>query len=215
MNSNKPKAYADGWTQFLGCTIFLDSHPLIPRSETEWWTEKAIQSIAMREHPQVVDLFAGSGCIGTAVLKHIQDAVVVFGEKNASHLETITKNALMNGGVNRFKVIETDVWSNIHGTFDVVLANPPYIDRSLGRAEASVVDHEPHDALFAEDGGFALIEATIRGVSKHLLPKGELWIEHEPEHEARMLSLADELGYCITVHQDQYGLSRYSVILLA
>ena len=72
----EPLAYLIGWTPFLNTKIWLDSHPLIPRPETEFWVERAITS--MRENAQdtlgflaepakVLDLCAGSGCIGVAM----------------------------------------------------------------------------------------------------------------------------------------------------
>jgi release factor glutamine methyltransferase len=198
-------------------TVYLDSHPLIPRTETEWWVEKVVQSTELRVEREirVLDLFAGSGCVGLAILKHIPNAHVTFGEFNAKHLPTIEKNIKENGfDPRRAEVLQTDVWSAVHGTFDVILANPPYLSRArLDRIEASVLDHEPVDALFAEDDGFALIDATIAGLPTHLVSGGAAWIEHEPEHSARILAAAGRLSLPSTTHQDQYGVERYSVIL--
>lgn len=203
-----PEAYVLGHVPFLGATIWLDSRPLIPRTETEWWVERAIQEVQKREHPKVLDLFAGSGCVGVAVLKHIPNAHVTFGEREARHLTTIQKNLEANSVVSRGAVVQTDVYSNVSDRFDFILANPPYLSRArLSRVEGSVLAHEPDEALFADDDGFALIQATIDGLPEHLAPQGQCWIEHEPEHAERLTALG------ATTHKDQYGVERYSVIL--
>jgi release factor glutamine methyltransferase len=213
-SSDEPEAYRIGWVPFLSATIHLDSHPLIPRPETEWWVEKFIAE--KKDAPfRALDLFAGSGCIGVAVLTHMPRAHITFGEFDARHLPTIEKNILSNGiGPERATIVQTDVYGSITGTYDAILANPPYLSRArLDRIEASVLDHEPVEALFAEDDGFALIAATIEGLPQYLHAGGECWVEHEPEHSVRIKTAAVRLGLSATTHQDQYGVERYSVIL--
>ncbi len=214
-NSPIPDAYTKGWVPFLDCRILLDSKPLIPRPETEWWCEKAIGEICKRAKPRVLDLFSGSGCIGIAVLKHVPDAIVDFGELDTRHLATIKKNIGVNiTDRSRSRIIQTDVWNAVSDTYDFVLANPPYL--TLGRRERiqdSVIEHEPLTALFADDDGFALIQSTLQGAPAHLNPGGRAWIEHEPEHTTRVRNSAQSIGLLASTHRDQYGQERYSVIL--
>jgi len=211
-----PEDYLIGSKPFLGCTIYLDSKPLIPRNETEWWVEHAIEQIKKRPEPRVLDICAGSGCIGVSVLKHVPQSRVTFSEKEQRHIPTITKNVLMNGiDPSRADYKVSDMWSAVEGTYDVVLANPPYLSKSrIDRIQDTVLAHEPHEALFADGDGFFLIEQLMRGLPEHVVPGGEAWIEHEPEHEGPVLSLAHELGLFAESHTDQYGVIRYSVILL-
>src|SRR3989344_7610901 len=190
----EPLAYVIGWIPFLGCKIFLDSHPLIPRPETEYWVEQALTSIthsAQRitkkgENPalrvpsyelRVLDLFAGSGAIGIAVLRHVPEARVDFGEIDAAHFPTIEKNIRENGiDASRAHIVETDVWSKIFERYDVVLANPPYLSQNRReRIQSSVLTHEPEKALFTDEDGFALIEKTISGLRDHLVPGGQCY----------------------------------------
>ncbi|MFT5849424.1 MAG: release factor glutamine methyltransferase [Patiriisocius sp.] len=94
LNSGTPLGYLIGTIPFLNCVIHLDSQPLIPRTETEFWTEKAIEAIQKNELKQsyVLDLCAGSGAIGVAVAKSIPGAHVTFSEIDSAHLPTIQKN---------------------------------------------------------------------------------------------------------------------------
>ena len=201
---------------FLGAHIWLDSHPLIPRTETEWWTEKAITEIKRRPHARVLDIFAGSGCIGCAVLLHVADVHVDFAELEEQHLLTIRKNIVRLGPLSTPNFYKSDVYDGVPSSaqYDFILANPPYLSEArIERISASVLAHEPRSALIADDDGFALIEKTMRGAPGRLLPNGQLWIEHEPEHTGKIALLATALGLSATTHLDQYEVERYSVIL--
>lgn len=215
--TEEPEAYRIGHIPFLGATIFLDSRPLIPRTETEWWVEKAVSSMSrvVGSEIQVLDMFAGSGCIGVAVLTHVPSAHVTFGELETRHLPIIEKNIRENEiDPARTSVVHTDVYSDIGRRYDYILANPPYLSESrLVRVEESVLAHEPREALFATDDGYALVQKTIDGLPSFLAPGGQCWVEHEPEHASRILESAARLGLSATSHRDQYGTIRYSVIL--
>ncbi|MDE2173160.1 MAG: RsmD family RNA methyltransferase [Patescibacteria group bacterium] len=109
----EPVAYVIGWQPFLGLKIHLDSRPLIPRPETEWWTEEMLRAVsersgrAQRESPgtfakgaghfRFLDLCAGSGAVGCAALARLPEARVYFGELDPAHDATIRKNIRENG----------------------------------------------------------------------------------------------------------------------
>lgn len=241
IENGEPLAYVIGFVPFLDCKIFLDSHPLIPRPETEFWVEKVIEKLKTESwHPprglqfvsnrfalgqigslkavqkplRVLDLFAGSGCVGVALLKHIPDAQVDFGEIDTNHFSTITKNIRENDIEEiRTAVIRTDVWDGITNLYDIVCANPPYLSESrLNLIGPSVLAYEPKKALFADEDGFALIRRLILKAGAHLNPKGLMYIEHEPEHAEMIQKCAKEHGFNAENKQDQYGVLRYSVL---
>jgi release factor glutamine methyltransferase len=214
--SGEPLAYVIGWVPFFGCKIWLDSRPLIPRTETEWWTEKAIESIRARKcRPiDILDLCAGSGCIGTAVGAAIgEEARVTFVELDAAHISTIEKNCHENGVANR-TVLAADLFAGVGGAFAYILANPPYLDRKLNRVEESVVAYEPLRALDGGQAGMEIIERIIAGAPARLSPDGELWLEHEPEQTNAIIRLAKMHGFYPTSHLDQYGVQRFSRLVL-
>lgn len=213
--TSEPDAYRIGWVPFFETTIFLDSHPLIPRTETEYWTEKAVLDMQHRDGViKVLDLFSGSGCVGVAVLKHVPNAHVDFAEIEEKHLPTIQKNIDANiTDSKRARVIHSDVWSAVADTYDFVLANPPYLSKSrVNRIQSSVLEHEPEGALFAGNEGFSLIERTLTGLPQHLSKDGALYIEHEPEHEAMLTNVCEEYNLRVETFLDQYGIKRYSKI---
>ena len=221
--AGEPLAYVIGYVPFLGCQIWLESRPLIPRSETEYWVEKAIIAIKqstkppMYEHRHILDLCAGSGAIGVAVANHIPQSNVTFAEIDHIHLPTIKKNIdhtrSQNSSVN-WTIAQSDLFENITSTFDFILTNPPYIDPALDRTELSVKNYEPPLALYGGDGGLALIKKIIAQAPIHLQPQGQLWIEHEPEQAEAIAALGATAGFAVTTHPDQYGVIRYSVLVL-
>ncbi|XKT74402.1 MAG: N5-glutamine methyltransferase family protein [Patescibacteria group bacterium UBA2163] len=215
MITDPQEDYARGEIPFLGVTVRLDSKPLIPRTETEYWTEQAITDMSGVGHRtcQVLDLFSGSGCIGLAVLAHIPGAHVTFADKEARHFPTIQKSITLNGiDSARVTFIESDVWSSISGAFDVVLANPPYISRERATASEDVIGYEPHEALFADDDGFALIEQFLHDLPSHIHKGGTAWIEHEPFQATRITQVAATHGFSATTHTDQYNIKRYTIL---
>ncbi len=221
LKAGEPLAYLIGHTPFLDCEIILDSHPLIPRMETEYWVEKVIESIKMdsKSKVQVLDLCAGSGCIGVAVAKAVSDAHVTFAEIDPTHLPTIKKNLEHNlpdysNRVEYIQVVESNLFENVNGTFDFILTNPPYIDPVIDRAESAVKSHEPHLALYGGKNGLAIINDIVTKAPKYLREGGQLWIEHEPEQVEAIHSLATSNGFSIVTHKDQYGVERYSVLTL-
>ncbi len=238
LRKGEPLAYVIGWVDFLGCRIDLSHKPLIPRPETEWWTEKAIAAIAVRgsksevrkkkcaEHPasnaerpkpfRVLDLFAGSGCVGLAVLKHIPEAKVDFADIDKNALAQIRKNLKLNKVPSRrYRVKHSNILQNV-GMFkyDYILANPPYISESRKRkVERSVRKYEPAAALWGGRDGLAVIRKFLKQAGRHLAPGGRIYMEFDAGQKAEIMSLARKSGYRAAVHKDQFGKWRYARLL--
>ena len=215
----EPLGYLIGHVPFLDCKIWLDSRPLIPRPETEYWVEEAIAEIKTvtpsSESPRVLDLCAGSGCIGMAVAADIPDARVDFSEIDAAHLPTIEKNIEENNiAPERVRIKHTNLFEAFDGVYDFILSNPPYIDMDLERTDTNVLEHEPYIALSGGLAGLEVIQKIIEEAPKHLERHGQLWIEHEPEQSVAIRNLAREHKFMCTTHHDQYGVERYSVLVL-
>lgn len=213
LKNGVPLAYLIGSIPFLNTTIFLDSRPLIPRPETEFWVEKAI--IEIKESgiasPKVLDLCAGSGCIGVAVLAAIPEALVDFVEIDTTHHQTIVKNILANNiSKNRTNIYVSDLFEKINGVYDCILTNPPYIDAALKRTQESVLNNEPHVALFGGVNGLELVTQIISQAKQHLTQHGILYVEHEPEQKEAIAKMALEYDFTVVTHTDQYGVARYS-----
>lgn len=215
-----PLAYLIGHVPFLDTTIYLANRPLIPRPETEYWTERAITEIQQRvaaAPARVLDLCAGSGAIGVAVAHAIPDALVTLSEIDPVLIATIQKNSHENLSPAvraHTSIIQSDLFQDLTGSFDFILTNPPYIDATANTVDANVVMHEPHRALFGGVDGMELIATIITEAPQYLTPDGQLWIEHEPFQAAAIGTVAATHGFAAHHHTDQYGTVRYSVLTL-
>jgi release factor glutamine methyltransferase len=225
LKSGEPLAYVIGWVDFLGCKIDLLFRPLIPRPETEWWTEKAIARIrGQGSRAKVLDVFSGSGCVGIAILKHIPQAEVWFADSDPACLKQIRKNLRLNRiAANRWEVRRTDVLrintsrrsaQNVDiGYFDYIFANPPYIPRGRrSKLPLSVRKYEKPRALFGGKDGLFYIRRLLKEVRNRLKPEGEIWLEFGFGQAAAVKKIAQEYGYICGIHEDQFRRPRYAII---
>lgn len=215
LKAGEPLAYIIGHVPFLDATIYLDSHPLIPRTETEFWVGSVLRDMELKSHTdfKVLDLCAGSGCIGVAILKTFPSAHVDFVEIDEKHHPTIQKNVELNSiDPSRIQIISGNLFEKVHGMYDYILSNPPYIDKEIDRAEESVKKYEPHLALYGGTDGLALISQIIEESAQFLKPNGTLIIEHEPEQVSEMHHLGETNRFVSKSFPDQYGVLRFTFL---
>lgn len=241
----EPLGYVIGSQPFLGLKIYLDSKPLIPRPETEWWVEKMLEDVlggeltgnkmGVSEPIKFLDLCAGSGAIGCAVLKNVPNAKVYFGEIDPTHEPTIQKNIRENNLDASPAPLETptkdrpgtkgalsltgradirigDLFAPFGNMkFDIIAVNPPYIPS--GRVlEASVANYEPARALYSGVDGLDVIRRIALDLPKHLAPNGTAWIECDSPHMAIAVGLFEEQGFKSEIRTDQYDMPRSIVV---
>ncbi len=213
LRAGEPLAYVIGSIPFLGLTIHLDSHPLIPRPETEWWTEKLIATLS--PGVRVLDLCAGSGAVGCAILKQVPDARVSFGEIDPAHGETIAKNIRENEiDASRADIRIGDLFAPFAdvppSTFDVIAANPPYIP-SMRALDDSVAKYEPALALRGGVDGLELVRRIASDAPRWLTEGGALWMEVDSEHADAARDLVEAAGLRASIIPDQYERPRLIV----
>ncbi|MBI2406227.1 MAG: peptide chain release factor N(5)-glutamine methyltransferase [Candidatus Harrisonbacteria bacterium] len=216
VKAGEPLDYIIGWTPFLGCRIDLSAQPLIPRPETEFWTEKFIERVrhkpfAISHKPfRILDAFAGSGCIGIAILKHLTHARVDFADIDPRVLRGIKITAQKNRiAPTRYSLIRSDVLKSVHGAYDAIVANPPYIG-AAERMQPSVMKYEPQKALFGGRDGLRFIRALIKTAPQHLTANGALWMEYGPSKKNAIKKMLEAHSYRnVQFHKDQYGRWRY------
>ncbi|MBI2123847.1 MAG: methyltransferase [Candidatus Wildermuthbacteria bacterium] len=162
-----------------------------------------------------LDLFAGSGCIGVAVLKHIPRVHVDFGEKDKRLLSQIRLNAKKNGIKKaRYRVIQTDLFSDIKEKYDYIFANPPYIAESKkSRVQPSVLKHEPREALFAGSDGLDRIRPFLNRVKDFLVEGGVIYLEFDSFQKQPIDQYLKKVGYqSWQFFRDQYDKWRFAMI---
>jgi len=153
--AGEPVAYIVGEWEFYGIPLDISQDVLIPRDDTEVLAERAIQKAKLvGEGARVLDLCAGSGCVGLAVAVNVPQCRVVLGELSEGALRLCKQNVRRNELNARVTCLSVDAMqppASALWDFDVIACNPPYIPTGdIPGLDVSVRDYEPHMAL---DGG--------------------------------------------------------------
>lgn len=188
--SGEPLQYVIGHWPFRHLDLLVDRRVLIPRPETEIVAEVAI-AFARAAHGRrdgrtvrVADLGTGSGAIGLAVAHELPITGVEVWITDASPDALDVARANIAGiGRNAANVrVALGDWCDalpdeLRSSFDVIVANPPYIAIGDPEVEPSVTDHEPHSALFADGDGLGDVFTIIREARHWLVDGGVLVVE--------------------------------------
>ena len=179
--AGEPVAYLIGEWEFYGLPLDISSEVLIPRPDTEVLAEQAIAYIKTLGECRVLDLCAGSGCIGLAVAANAPQARVVLGEWSDGALKICRQNIRRNGLTGRVVPIQADARERPEkslGDFQCIISNPPYIPHGdISGLDASVRDYEPHLALDGGEDGLDFYRAIAEKWKEALNVGGRLYFE--------------------------------------
>lgn len=180
----KPIAYLVGHKEFYGRDFIVDKHVLVPRPESEALIE-ILKTLPNDALTTIVDVGTGSGALAITAKLERPTSKLIATDISPEALEVARKNAKKLKASIEF--IESDLLSSFPSTNTplptTILANLPYVDRTWERSPET--DHEPYQALFAQDGGLALIKELINQTPNLLSRDGYLLLEADPEqHEA-------------------------------
>ena len=171
IKNNIPIQYVLGNVNFYGNEFIVNENVLIPRFETEELVEntiKYINNLFDKETVNIIDLGSGSGNIGITLKKKLIATKVTCVDISEDALEAAKENANRLETDITFKI--SDMLDNIEGKFDVIISNPPYIDREE-EIEDIVKNNEPHLALFADNKGLYFYEKILSTCKKNLEDK--------------------------------------------
>jgi len=182
-----PFEYKKGRVAFLNCKIDLSKRTFIPRVETEFWLKKAIKEIKRltinSKQLTILDVFAGSGCVGMAILKNVENANVDFVDVDQRAIFQIKLNLKLNKiPKGKYNIYKSDLFEKIKNKkYDYIFANPPYValDR-IKEVSSSVLKYEPKNALFGGKDGLFYIREFLGKAPKFLKEKGIIYLEIDP-----------------------------------
>lgn len=177
----EPVAYLIGEWEFYGLTLDVNEAVLIPRVDTEVLAEEAIRFVGGLGECRVLDLCAGSGCVGLAVAANAPACRVLLGELSESAAQVCRQNIRRCGLTAQASVMVLDALRpppEALGEFQCVVCNPPYIPRAdMELLDRSVKDFEPHLALCGGEDGLDFYRAVTREWKALLPPGGRLYYE--------------------------------------
>lgn len=177
VNTREPLQYLLGDVDFCGYTIKVNKNVLIPRFETEvlaqLCSKKAKELEAIKE-PKILDLCTGSGCIAVVLANEVKSAKITASDISKAALNTAVVNFKPYQNIT---AVESDLFENISGQFDIIVTNPPYVKTSELAELPIEVKREPKKALDGGQDGLEIIRRIIDQAHKYLTPGGVVMME--------------------------------------
>lgn len=209
----EPLAYVLGEWDFYGNRFSVTPDVLIPRSDTEWLCDAAVQEARRLPSPRVLDLCCGSGCIGISLALAVPQAQVIAADCSQAALAVTRDNAALHGlDAPRFQFVQADalVSGSIDGVFDLVVTNPPYITaQEMGELEYSVDAYEPHLALFGGEDGLDFYRAMAYRPAFCLKPGGVFFAECGWKQGRQVAEIFQTAGWVdVRLQRDLAGVPR-------
>jgi release factor glutamine methyltransferase len=187
-----PIAYLVGKKEFWSMEFDINQSVLVPRPETELLIEQAVEVFGNHESPKILELGTGSGIISIVLSKELREPIITA--TDISHEALITaKNNADKHNINDINFVESNWFDSIKNEkFDLIISNPPYVDKSkLSNKELFGIDMEPDIALFSKKNGTSDLEIIIKNSPTYILDSGWLFLEHG----------YDQAEYCMTEMQ--------------
>ena len=209
-----PLQYLIGKWEFYGLEFLTLPGVLIPRADTETLIDYALHILKKMERPRVLDLCCGSGCIGLTLAKLIPEPDVTLFDISAAAIDATRRNAKMLGVEERCHIVQGDVFlagTNYFpdNTFDMILANPPYIKSEDMKTLSKEVLAEPSLALDGGEDGLMYYRAIAADWQTPLKAGGHLVLEAGYDTTPDVAALLAEYPYEeIATHKDLGGNDR-------
>jgi ribosomal protein L3 glutamine methyltransferase len=178
INERIPAAYLTGIARFAGLAFRTDARALVPRSPIAELIENGFASWFGSNSPaEILDLCTGSGCIGIAAALRFPNAHVMLADLSETALTLAQENIELHNVSQRVRTAQSDLFDAIHGRFDLILSNPPYITDGEYAQMAPEYRHEPKLGLTSGHDGLDHPLQILRQAANFLSPRGLLILE--------------------------------------
>ncbi|MBI3330848.1 MAG: peptide chain release factor N(5)-glutamine methyltransferase [Candidatus Omnitrophica bacterium] len=195
-----PLQYLLGEADFCGAPFVVRPGVFIPRPETESVVEQALQALRARQARigaalRLLDLGTGSGCIAVTLARALPACVVVGVELSWEALCVARQNVLRYGLASRVQLVQGCWTEPLRGTFDGVIANPPYIPSATVDHLPLDVRQEPRVSLDGGDDGMRDLGTLVAQAPRLLAPGGILALECGEEQAAPLAAAVTAAGW--------------------
>lgn len=199
-----PLAYIIGHKEFYGRRFYVTPSVLIPRPESEAIIEALKEYVTPDDKKQLIDVGTGSGCLGITAKLELPNLDVSLVDISRHALTVAAKNAAaLDCDVT---ISRSDLLESYPLQPDIILANLPYVDMTWERSPET--NHEPREALFADDKGLYLIKKLIEQSGTRMPNGGLLFLEADPEQHSNIIAYGNLHGF------KKHFLSDYCLVLI-
>ncbi|MDE8034056.1 peptide chain release factor N(5)-glutamine methyltransferase [Actinobacillus equuli subsp. equuli] len=179
----EPMAYILGEKEFWSLPLKVSPHTLIPRPDTERLVEVALEwaykRLEIQKTLQILDLGTGTGAIALALASELGDKAKIVGVDFKPEAVALAETNRQNLGFQNVTFLQSDWFSALENQqFDLIVSNPPYIDKQDENLKYGDVRFEPLSALVAEEDGLSDLQKIIQNAPLYLYDNGALMLEH-------------------------------------
>ena len=207
--TREPLQYLCGRWSFLDFELIVGPGVLCPRADTEVVAEAAAQTLAGVQAPRVLDLCAGTGCLGLGVKRFCPEADVTCVEKSPEAFRYLKKNAASALKQGTARVVEGDLfhyWQGLpEGELDLIVSNPPYLTAAEMQQLQPEVAREPAMALEAGEDGLVFYRTLAEHYQNALRPGGALALEIGWQQREAVTALLAANGWVDIACRKDYG----------
>ncbi len=212
LESGEAVQYIVGNVDFYDYNFIITHDTLMPRFETEELVSKLIgyAKSMFDKKVSILDIGTGTGCIAITLANEL-DSSVTGVDISSKALEVASKN---NKYDNKVKFIQSDIYSNVDGKYDIIVSNPPYI-RHDEKIMDIVKNNEPSIALYADEEGLYFYRKIIEDASKYINDKHIIAFEIGQEQGNDIVNMAIKYfpNDIIKLEKDMQGLDRFIFII--
>ncbi len=209
-SEGEPLQHLLGTAEFCGLTFLSDKRAMVPRPETEQLVELITDCGLRIADWRVVDVGTGSGVIALSLATKFPEMQIVAVDISDDALALAQENAARLNLSDNVRFLKSRLLENVEGTFDLIVANLPYISRQERGILSPEVLHDPEVALFAGERGDELVRELIAQAPSRLQPGGMLALEIGLSQSEALLSALAEKNYRdICSKKDYNGVKRF------
>lgn len=211
-----PLSHLVGFEYFYDRKFKVTKDVLSPRMETEELIYKVIEYVKAnnKNNLKILDLCTGSGIIAITLKKELDQISidVVASDISEEAIEVAKENAQYHDTDVRF--IQSDIFNTIDDKFDIIVSNPPYIDRKDEvTMQDNVLKYDPHLALFAEEEGMYFYRKIIEQAKDYIKENGVMFFEIGYDQKDKIIKLSKKNGYLAQVYKDINNRDRMAFLV--
>ena len=202
--AKEPVAYILKKKEFWKNEFYISKNVLIPRPESEHLVEEALKLITKNQNKKLLEIGIGSGCLIISILKERKNCFGIGIDCCKKAIKTANINANLHQIQNRIKFLKSDVDNFKSGKYDLIISNPPYIDRHHLKY-LDVSEYEPLKALDGGINGIEVLMKVILNASQLLKINGKLIIEIGKNQKYKVIKILNKNNFLVNKTVKDYS----------